>query len=77
MACPRRFLVVFLGFLGLLLSIGYRAVFAMVMVHVIKQPSNHTDSEESIFKNVSNSYKLSVVLYLRWRMNNTFNAKFS
>lgn len=50
MACPRRFLIVFLGFLGLLLSIGYRAVFAMVMVHVIKQNTNQTDSG-SLFKN--------------------------
>jgi len=44
MACPRRFLVVFLGFCGLLISIGFRSVFAMVMVHVIKPEGNATDS---------------------------------
>ncbi|XP_033757069.1 vesicular glutamate transporter 1-like isoform X2 [Pecten maximus] len=39
MCCPKRFIVVGLGFLGLLVSIGYRAVFALVMVDVIKNQS--------------------------------------
>ncbi|XP_021369128.1 vesicular glutamate transporter 2-like isoform X2 [Mizuhopecten yessoensis] len=41
MCCPKRFLVVGLGFLGLLFSIGYRAVFALVMVDVTKKTSSH------------------------------------
>ncbi|XP_060069494.1 vesicular glutamate transporter 2.2-like [Ylistrum balloti] len=39
MCCPKRFIVVGLGFVGLLISIGYRAVFAMVMVDVTKTPA--------------------------------------
>lgn len=47
MSCGRRYIVVFLGFCGLLVSIGYRSVFAMVMVHVIK--SNNTNEELAVF----------------------------
>ncbi|KAJ8304790.1 hypothetical protein KUTeg_018373 [Tegillarca granosa] len=47
MSCARRYLVVFLGFCGLLVSIGYRSVFAMVMVHVIK--SNNTNEKLAVF----------------------------
>lgn len=36
MAFLRRVYVVFLGFLGLLISIGFRSVFSMIMVHVVK-----------------------------------------
>ncbi|XP_067666753.1 vesicular glutamate transporter 2-like [Haliotis asinina] len=48
--CPRRYLVVFLGFIGLLVSIGFRTCFALVMVHV----TNHTSTERddsSLFHN--------------------------
>uniref|UniRef100_K1PP83 Vesicular glutamate transporter 1 n=1 Tax=Magallana gigas TaxID=29159 RepID=K1PP83_MAGGI len=39
----RRVYVVFLGFLGLLISIGFRSVFSMIMVHVVK--SNQGEKE--------------------------------
>lgn len=43
MAFLRRVYVVFLGFLGLLISIGFRSVFSMIMVHVVK--SNQGEKE--------------------------------
>ncbi|XP_061163022.1 vesicular glutamate transporter 2.2-like [Saccostrea echinata] len=45
MAFQRRIFIVFLGFMGLLLSIGYRSVFSMVMVHIIKS----SQSREGLF----------------------------
>nr|XP_022329335.1 vesicular glutamate transporter 2.2-like [Crassostrea virginica] len=47
MAFQRRIYLVFLGFLGLLVSIGFRSVFSMVMVHVVK--SKHAE-EEGLFE---------------------------
>ena len=49
MAFQRRIYLVFLGFLGLLVSIGFRSVFSMVMVHVVK--SKHAE-EEGLFGKV-------------------------
>ncbi|KAL5004911.1 hypothetical protein ScPMuIL_018367 [Solemya velum] len=49
---PRRYLVVFMGFIGLLVSIGYRSVFTMVMVHITATGVSDFDS---LFKNCSNS----------------------
>lgn len=43
MAFLRRVYVVFLGFLGLLFSIGFRSVFSMVMVHVVKSDQGEKD----------------------------------
>ncbi|KAK3098732.1 hypothetical protein FSP39_022499 [Pinctada imbricata] len=37
MYMPRRYIVVVLGFFGLLLSVGFRAVFSMVMVYVLRE----------------------------------------
>ncbi|KAL3866386.1 hypothetical protein ACJMK2_043689 [Sinanodonta woodiana] len=49
MACAQRYWVVLMGFMGLLLSIGYRAVFSLVIVHVNKAKHNLTDEDDSIF----------------------------
>lgn len=49
MAFLRRAYVVFLGFLGLLISIGFRSVFSMVMVHVVKSDQGE---EEGLFGKV-------------------------
>ena len=50
MACPRRFLVIFLGFCGLLISIGFRSVFAMVMVQVPADNENVSGSSGNFLK---------------------------
>ena len=58
MAFQRRIYLVFLGFLGLLVSIGFRSVFSMVMVHVVK--SKHAE-EEGLFG------KVGVIFRCGWR----------
>ena len=40
MGCPKRAVVVLLSFLGFLILFGFRTVFAMVMVYVIKDNDN-------------------------------------
>lgn len=40
MGCPKRVIVVFLSFLGFLILFGFRTVFTMVMVYVIKDNDN-------------------------------------
>uniref|UniRef100_K1Q749 Vesicular glutamate transporter 3 n=1 Tax=Magallana gigas TaxID=29159 RepID=K1Q749_MAGGI len=40
MGCPKRAVVVFLSFLGFLVLFGFRTVFTMVMVYVIKDNDN-------------------------------------
>lgn len=40
MGCPKRAIVVFLSFLGFLVLFGFRTVFTMVMVYVIKDNDN-------------------------------------
>ncbi|XP_063432566.1 vesicular glutamate transporter 3-like isoform X2 [Mytilus trossulus] len=72
MGCPKRFLVVFLGFCGLLLSIGYRSVFAMVMVHIVKPTHSSTNNTKSdtLFKHcipLNSSCNLS----LNWTVDGT------
>ncbi|XP_071167067.1 vesicular glutamate transporter 3-like [Mytilus edulis] len=72
MGCPKRFLVVFLGFCGLLLSIGYRSVFAMVMVHIVKPTHSSTNDTKSdnLFKHcipLNSSCNLS----LNWTVDGT------
>ena len=47
MGCPKRAVVVLLSFLGFLILFGFRTVFTMVMVYVIKDNDN---DEETIFK---------------------------
>jgi len=48
MELQRRFIVVAFGFFGLLISIGYRTIFAMTMVQVLE--SNHgANSTKDIF----------------------------
>lgn len=54
MCCPKRFIVVGLGFIGLLVSIGYRAVFALVMVNVIK--GNTTQGKCPVNENDTTRY---------------------
>ena len=40
MGCPKRAVVVLLSFLGFLILFGFRTVFTMVMVYVIKDNDN-------------------------------------
>lgn len=74
MSFPRRILVVFLGFCGLLLSIGFRPVFAMVMVHVIKQQNQ---SRPEGFSNCLGNDS-SCVLSLNWTVQSSlyFNTAY-
>ncbi|KAK3098077.1 hypothetical protein FSP39_015931 [Pinctada imbricata] len=65
MCLPKRYIVVLLGFWGLLISIGYRAVFAMVMVHVIKA-SHGTDNDESLFAGNCTAFGHGRNLTLDW-----------
>lgn len=58
MAYQRRIYLVFLGFLGLLVSIGFRSVFSMVMVHVVK---SKRAEEEGLFG------KVGVIFRCGWR----------
>ncbi|XP_048254969.1 vesicular glutamate transporter 3-like isoform X1 [Haliotis rufescens] len=48
--CPKRYLMVFLGFIGLLVSIGFRTCFALVMVHVTNHTSAKRDAD-TLFPN--------------------------
>lgn len=52
MCCPKRFLVAFMGFFGLLLVVGFRSVFAMVMVNVVNVKNRSFNTSDSIVKNV-------------------------
>lgn len=52
MGCPKRAIVVFLSFLGFLVLFGFRTVFTMVMVYVIKDNDN---DGVTFFKEVRNN----------------------
>lgn len=52
MGCPKRAIVVFLSFLGFLILFGFRTVFTMVMVYVIKDNDN---DGVTFFKEVTNN----------------------
>ncbi|XP_076465593.1 vesicular glutamate transporter 3-like [Babylonia areolata] len=44
--CAQRYLVVILGFIGLLLSVGFRADFSLVMTHVAKTNLSSNDTND-------------------------------
>ncbi|RUS88151.1 hypothetical protein EGW08_004113, partial [Elysia chlorotica] len=49
---PHRYVVVLLCFLGMLITVGFRESFAVLLTHI---SSNTTSAEESIFKNCTGS----------------------
>lgn len=51
----QRYLVSILGFFGLVISVGYRADFSLVMTHVAKRNDNHTEREFFITCGVYNT----------------------
>ncbi|XP_071156325.1 vesicular glutamate transporter 2.1-like [Mytilus edulis] len=76
MCCPKRFLVAFMGFFGLLLVVGFRSVFAMVMVNVVNVKNRSFNTSDSIVKNCI--AETTCGLSLNWTVQSTlyFNTAF-